>query len=279
MCRALVDQYAAALARPARPPGTGVVIRLGAVPVGDDPHQPLASPKTAGLQEFFCARKQRVGALIIHDTEHGAGCFRGLEHRPRPPGGYPERLFGKHMQPAGKRRFGHRRVGVMRRSDQHRVQLCFGEHVLIIRIARHAREVLCRPAAFRLVDITHRRQRQSLDSAGIHAHRMALPILPIPTMPMRTFSIADHPFALRRCSGYGIPCFAAGRHCGYGAKDCKSGECDGSDLQRQPVEGCVHSVCVREFPVFQHAAGAACAPGGTDKSVRPAQTPRVGAST
>ncbi len=77
---ALVEQDAAALARPGGAPGARVVVGLGAVPVGDDPARALEGAQLAGIHDLLDLAVDVVGALVEHHTELELGMAVGLGH-------------------------------------------------------------------------------------------------------------------------------------------------------------------------------------------------------
>ena len=68
--RALVGQDAAALAAPGGAPVAGIVVVLGAVPVGDDPVDTADLAKVAGLNQVLDLDVRVTGALVQHDALH-----------------------------------------------------------------------------------------------------------------------------------------------------------------------------------------------------------------
>lgn len=70
LMRALVDQYAAALAAPRAAPAALIIIGLWAVPVGDHPIDPLKLAQSAAVNDSFRLPVKRVGALVVHNPEY-----------------------------------------------------------------------------------------------------------------------------------------------------------------------------------------------------------------
>ena len=79
--RTLIEQHAAALAAPGRPPGTRIVIRLRTVPVGDDPACAANLAVVAALHQLAHLAVDAVCALVEHHTEHDIALFCDGVHR------------------------------------------------------------------------------------------------------------------------------------------------------------------------------------------------------
>ena len=96
----LVQQHAAALARPGGTPRTGIIVMLGAIPVCDDPHRPLELPELPTLHDGPRLGEQRVRALVQHQGKHFAAgfclCTQCLCDRKADV----QRFFHQHMQPS-----------------------------------------------------------------------------------------------------------------------------------------------------------------------------------
>ena len=116
--RTLVEQHAAALARPRRAPAARAVIGLRAEPVGDGP---LDAPQRA---EFTAAdhraklRVKRVGALVEHLGENLAPGAPGREQPLAVRLVHGERLFDEDVQPGLQGRDAVRDVEKMGRGDE-----------------------------------------------------------------------------------------------------------------------------------------------------------------
>ena len=133
--RALVEQDAAALAFPCRAPAAGVVVGLGAVPVGDSPtHAEQVADRAVGAQAFDVlplgesallehAGKDEIGVLLARGFVVVDGLLR-FECC------HSQGLFNKHMQPALKRELGKLRVSGVRRGDEHGIDRARGDHLL-----------------------------------------------------------------------------------------------------------------------------------------------------
>ena len=119
---ALVEQHAATLALPGGTPCTGVIVVLGAVPVGDDPVHALDLADLAAVDHFLHLAVDAVGALIEHHRKHAVRMLvRSGHHVAHLQGVHAGRLLAQHVQTSleGLRRQG--RMLIMGRCDQHRV--------------------------------------------------------------------------------------------------------------------------------------------------------------
>ena len=119
---ALVQQHAAAFPRPGGPPGTGVIVFLGAIPVGNQPGNPLHFAQLAVDQHFLHLAVHAVGALVKHHGKRELGMrVRGGDHIPHLQGVNAGRLFAHYVQPVIESADGQRRMLIMGGADMHGV--------------------------------------------------------------------------------------------------------------------------------------------------------------
>ena len=71
--KALVQEDAAALAFPGRPPTAAGVVGLGSKPIGHDPAHPDNLPNLTALDQLLDFEVTRLGAKLEHTREHGLG--------------------------------------------------------------------------------------------------------------------------------------------------------------------------------------------------------------
>ena len=78
--RALVQQYAAAFPCPGRAPGTGVVVSLCPVPVGNNPVDPFQRTEPSALEQLLQRTVAAVGPLVEHEGQGSAGSVSCPDH-------------------------------------------------------------------------------------------------------------------------------------------------------------------------------------------------------
>ena len=171
--RALVQQNAAAFAFPRRAPRAGIVVALGAEPVGDDPVGAADRAHFTAGNDFLHLAVHAVGALVEHDGECLVGLRRHLVHLPHGLGIHARGLLADHVQIVRQRGNHQRRMQIVGRGHQHRVHQSALHQLLRVVKARHAGQVLLRPQKPRRVDVRHRRQRHLRHIARHQAERVA----------------------------------------------------------------------------------------------------------
>ena len=131
----LVDQRAAALRLPGGAPCAAVVVSLGAIPVRDDPCDPLDMAQLPLLHHLPQLLVYRVGPLVVHDAEFPVGLRRGGVHLLYLLRVDPCRLLRDDVQAVAECLYGKGRMEIMGRGDDHRIAqaaavqlLCLAEY-------------------------------------------------------------------------------------------------------------------------------------------------------
>ena len=158
---ALVQQYAAAFTVPSGAPGAGIIIGLGAVPVGDDPVYPLNCTQFSAVHQLVHLTVYAVGALVKHHAKHLAALFSGLVHFPHCQGVHTGRLFAHDVQSLFKGADSQRGVLVVRYCNEHRVaDAAVNQLIALIKNFHIFRQVLLRPVPAGLRTVGHSHQLQ-----------------------------------------------------------------------------------------------------------------------
>ena len=95
---ALIQQYAAALARPSRTPIAGIVVCLGAIPIRDQPVGTANGAVLAGAHKLPHRAVNMVGALIKHHGKYHIVLLGFLVHLLHLLGIHARGFFHQHMQ-------------------------------------------------------------------------------------------------------------------------------------------------------------------------------------
>ena len=96
---ALVHQNTATLTGPGGPPIAGIVISLGAIPVGDEPVGTADLAVLAGLDQLTHFPVDGVGSLVEHHAEYHIVFLGFLVHPAHLLGIHTGRFFHQHMDP------------------------------------------------------------------------------------------------------------------------------------------------------------------------------------
>ena len=118
---ALVQQHAAAFAFPGGAPVAGIVVNLRAVPVGDDPVDPLQLTQLAAVDHLVHLAVDAVGALVEHHGKDLAALFGGLVHLPHGLGVDARGLLAHDVQTGRESLHGQRGMLVVGSADVHGV--------------------------------------------------------------------------------------------------------------------------------------------------------------
>ena len=155
---ALVQQHAAAFPGPGGPPGAGIIILLGPVPVGDDPVHPFDGAHFTAVQQAFHGPVDAVGPLVEHEGQGFPGLFRRADHFLRPVRLHSRRLLAQHVQPGFQRSHRQRFMLVVGRGNQHGFAAAAVNQRLPVPKHLRARQRLFRPGPAFRPRVRHRRQ-------------------------------------------------------------------------------------------------------------------------
>ena len=160
--RALVQKNASAFSTPGRAPGSGIIICLRAVPVGNDPiRTPNAAVRTA-LYQLAHFPINVIRPLIKHHAENYVGFSGTLIHLPDLLRIYARRLFHHHVKSLFHGRNCKSRVVVMRDRHKHRVynfmRRVFNQRIAAL-ISNGVRQMLLCPLQALGVEVGHGRNR------------------------------------------------------------------------------------------------------------------------
>ena len=160
LMRTLVEQDAAALARPGGAPVAGIVVGLRAIPVGDDPVGAADAAVITALHQLAHLAIDAVCALVEHHAEDDLRVLRRfLIHLAYLPCVHPGRFFHHHMDTAAQAVNRIFRVIVVRHADHAGVDPAAVQQRLgaVIAQNRH-RQIFARPLQPGRLHVGHRRQ-------------------------------------------------------------------------------------------------------------------------
>ena len=129
--RALIEQNAAALARPRGTPRARIIVRLVPVPVGNNPAGAPDRPQRAGIHDLLHFAVDVICPLIEHHAEHDVGMpVRFLHHLPHLQGVYTRRLLAHDVNARAHRLNRIPGVIVVRNGNLHRINQPGVQHLL-----------------------------------------------------------------------------------------------------------------------------------------------------
>ena len=170
--RRLVQQHAAALPDPGSPPFPAVIVVLGAVPVGYDPHASFDFPEPAPDNQRPRFLKNGVCPLVQHDREH---LSRSLSCFNRFAGGGKadvQRLFTQHVKAGLQGLYGHHAVQRMGHGDHHSVGFSGSNQLMIVGKNPYPRQFRFRPGEAGRPKVAYSGKAHAGDRPGMDAPRM-----------------------------------------------------------------------------------------------------------
>ena len=170
--RSLIQQDATAFAGPGCPPGTGIIVVLGPVPVGNDPDRALQITQFTVCDHFLGLGKQRVGSLIEHNTEDLSGFPGSLVHLLCNSDTDIHRLFHQDMLACLHGSHGNFTVERVRNRHHNGIQILPGNDVFPVGIGCHIGEILFQIVQTLRCQITGSHQFQTLDASAANAVHM-----------------------------------------------------------------------------------------------------------
>ena len=186
--RALVEQYTAALPGPGGAPCPGIIVKLCAVPVRDQPAHPFQLSQLPAVDHFLQLPVYAVGPLIKHHAEGQLRVsVRFGDHFPHLQGINARRLFHHCVQPVPEGGNGQPRMLIMRYGNQHRVTLAGSNQFLSLGEYCRARNMLLRPCSARCAPVCRRCQHNLGAESGKNILCVACPHIADPDDPQTYF--------------------------------------------------------------------------------------------